>query len=431
MRRIALSILFLELTFETGLSFSRGWTTPWRNVSALLDGEWTKVPLLDVMIVLLLALTTLSRGSRRDVARPMVHALLVALAAVVIWVAWGMLGGGWARAALYQIHGWVFSVLYSFVLLGFVRTPPHMVLVGKTIVAAALFRACFGLWFYLFVARTLPEYPQYMTLHDDSVLFVMAIVIGLTWALEVRSFRAIAGAVAIALVMGAMIHVNNRRLAWASLGGSLAVMFVMLPASALRRRIGAVVMALLVYAAVGWGRSERVFEPLRAIQTMTDSQNDLSTKARRNENISLVLEMHEHPLLGVGWGREFHEVDTSLSVQGESARLYHYIPHNGVCGLLLFTGLLGFILHWMPFPVSAFLNARAHAAARSPSERAASVAALAQIVVCMNQIYGDMGQASMQTLLMASTGFAVAGRLAVSTGAWPTQGVTVVAATAR
>ena len=378
MRRIALSILFLQLTFENGLTFSRAWVTPWRLVSALLDGESTRVPLLDVGIVILLGLAMLGPSLRRVVARPMIHALLVALGAVVAWLAWGLAGGGWAHAALYQLHAWVSCILYSFVLLAVVRAPADIVLVGKTIVAAALFRAFFGFCFYLFVAKTLPEYPQYMTQHDDSVLFVMATVIGLVWALESRSRRALGAAAVIALVMIAMIHINNRRLAWASLGGSLLLIFLTLPASALRRRIGGAVLVFVLYAAIGWGRTEAVFTPLRTFQTMTDTENDASTKARRNENVSLVMAMREHPILGTGWGREFHEVDASLSMQGEDALLYHYIPHNGVLAILAFTGMLGFMLHWLPFPVSAFLSARAHAAAKSPIERAASLAALAQ-----------------------------------------------------
>lgn len=423
MRRLSYAILFLSLTAEGGMTFNGKWSTPWRWVSDLLEGESTKVPLIDVLIVGLLVMCLFRGTAWRGTARPMTRAILVGIGAAIAWFFLGVARGGSAHATMYQLHAYLFAMLLALVLLALVKTPGAIVSLAKTIVGAALFRSAFGLCFYLFVAKSLRSYPAYMTQHDDSVLFAMTVVIALCWAIERRTRRAILYGALIAALMVFMIQINNRRLAWASLAGSVALVYLVLPANRIRRRINRTALALApviaLYLLVGWGRSERIFKPLHQIQTMTDDTNDASTRARRNENVSLVTTMLEHPVVGSGWGHEFREVDTSLTVPGEVFPMYHYIPHNGVLAFLAFTGLLGFVLHWLPFPVAAYLNARTYQRAREPVERAASLAALAQIVVCTNQIYGDMGQISVPTLFMASTGFAVAGRLAVSTGAWP------------
>jgi hypothetical protein len=98
---------------------------------------------------------------------------------------------------------------------------------------------------------------------------------------------------------------------------------------------------------------------------------------------------------------------------------YRYIPHNSVLALLAFTGFGGFIGVFMPIVLAAFFNARTCRASTIPVVRVASVVGVAEIAVCLIQMYGDMGFISVTTLTILATAIATAGRLSAWTGAWP------------
>ena len=142
-----------------------------------------------------------------------------------------------------------------------------------------------------------------------------------------------------------------------------------------------------------------------------------STHAREIENFNLSQTLRHHPL-GTGLGHEYEEAEKGPDISGSFA-LYRYIPHNSVLWMLTAGGPLGFFLLWWLFVVGIFLAARSHRMARTPHDRSAALGALCAQLLFLIQAYGDMGTQSWSTAWLAAAALAVAGRLAVSTGAWP------------
>jgi hypothetical protein len=102
-----------------------------------------------------------------------------------------------------------------------------------------------------------------------------------------------------------------------------------------------------------------------------------------------------------------------------SSQLYRYIPHNSVLWMLTVAGPVGFFLLWSMFWVGIYLAARALRLARRPDDRVAALAAICAQLLFLIQAFGDMGTQNWSTTWLVAAALTVAGRLAVSTGAWP------------
>jgi hypothetical protein len=264
--------------------------------------------------------------------------------------------------------------------------------------------------------------PPYVTTHDDTVLYVTGLVLAINNALIRRSRKAVRFAIFAAALIIPVIQFNNRRLAWASLAFSLVLVYFLLPRGKAKRRIN---VALLVvapvvgtYVAVGWGRPENIFKPLRSLSSMT-SKEDSSTQSRVAENNGLIATLASGGFLtGTGWGHEYIEVDNRFNIEA-FFKQWKYIPHNSIIGILAFSGGLGFFSLWLVFPVSVYLNSRTWRIAKRPVERVASLTSITLVIIVSNQMFGDMGFVSPTNLFVAAAGFAAAGRLSVTSGAWP------------
>jgi hypothetical protein len=261
-----------------------------------------------------------------------------------------------------------------------------------------------------------------MTTHSDTPLFVVGIVLLVVNAVERRTSRSVLQAVLLSIPIALAIHWNNRRLAWLSLGLSLMLVYLLLPAGRIRRRINQLITVVVplaaLYVIVGWDRSERIFKPVRSIATMVGSQADASSETRDIENWNLIQTLKTSPLLGLGFGHEYYEINQAYSIKEIFAQ-YRYIPHNSVLGLLAFTGLAGFTGTWQVFAVSAYFNARVLRVAKLPEARAVGLASLIMLVAYMLQAWGDMGLSALTPGVLFSVSLAAAARLPVLVGDWP------------
>ena len=95
------------------------------------------------------------------------------------------------------------------------------------------------------------------------------------------------------------------------------------------------------------------------------------------------------------------------------------IPHNSLLGLWAFCGMLGFFGLMLGATVSVFLALRAYRFAGAPADRAAALVCACAVLIWILQAWGDMGTTSWHGALVMGAALAVAGRLAVRTGAWP------------
>jgi hypothetical protein len=290
------------------------------------------------------------------------------------------------------------------------------------LLAAAFYRAARCWIHYISIRQPGSAGADYITAHDDSVIWVLAILLLGFHALSTRRRSTVTRALLGIVFLCVAIEWNRRRLAWVSLVMGLLVGYFLTPYGAVRQRVARIarvaVPVLLLYATVGWGRPERVFTPLRSLSSVS-TQEDQSTRARNVENLGLIATVRESNLFtGTGWGHPYKEVSSKYSIALYMDYLWRFIPHNSILGLLAFSGAFGFAGYWLPFPTAIFLNSRLARLGNVPAARSAGFVAAVGMVVCANQLFGDMGLHSLRTMYTLACCYAVALRLPPVAGAW-------------
>jgi 4-amino-4-deoxy-L-arabinose transferase-like glycosyltransferase len=189
------------------------------------------------------------------------------------------------------------------------------------------------------------------------------------------------------------------------------------------RRLLLAAPLLLVYVAVGWGRTGPLFAPLEALRTTTPSATDPSKLARNEEDANLVHTFRQNPVLGSGWGHPYQALTTVYSEVFKTSAFvqYAYLPHNSLFGMLAFSGVVGFVGTWLPVPVAAFLAARGYRRAKRTTDRAAAMAAVCVLPAFGVQAFGDLGFNSLEGWLIVALAAATGGRVAARTRAWPSR----------
>ena len=394
----------------------------WRSPLKVLGDLFQAVPGIRLMpwqlVVLVLAPVCLLQPAafkRRE--RLMDAAILVSLASLVLTLGWGLVRGGSAYQAYYQVWRFLTALLVGTMLASTVRTSRDLKAIGLTILAAAFTRCLLGIYFYwAHVHGKVDPPPPHITTHDDSLLFVGALLIMVSWALARGRLRTWLAVGLLALPLLYVIVLNKRRLAWIELAFALAFAYLLLPRGKVRRRVNVAMLfvapAFLVYVAVGWGRQERIFEPLRAFST-AGSYEDNSSLARQEEikNLLYTLGMYGNPLFGTGWGHPYEKVTSVYANFGAEWEQYAYLPHNSLLALAVFGGLVGIFGIWLVVPVAAFLATRGYRGATGEVERAAGMAAVCILPAYSAQCYGDIGFQSLTCSLIFATAIAAAAKV--------------------
>lgn len=415
--------VFLTFVSDTGAPYSN-WFSPFGWSHFLIEAMPWKVRPVDHVFALCLLLAPRSRESRKSIVRPMRNALLLAAGTTVLWFAYGISRGGDSWAAAWQIYLMLSGILFAFAVSATFRTPEHYVLFANMLILAASYRAVMCWCYYLLYIRQGLVYPlpEYLTSHDDTVLWVVCILILLLRILDPPSRAVRLRSFFLVVLMGGAVLFNQRRLAWISLAmGAAMVLFLLPRGKAQRRAMRAVVVlapVVLIYIAVGWGRSERIFKPVQSLATVSTAE-DTSTKARNVENLGLIATSNaNNMLMGTGWGHRYIEVSNKYSI-AKFFPLWQYIPHNSILGLLAYTGILGFCGYWLVFPTAMFLTARMARMSKNAGARQLGAIGAAQLVVCANQFYGDMGIYYAKGIYVLSLSYAICIRMPVLAGVWP------------
>ncbi len=429
--RVLCVLLFLAWTTERAAD-EMYWGN-WRSIFAAPNFLFESVPGVHLMTwqLLLLALGPLCLllpGAFRRRAWPMDAAIFTSLGAIAFTFAWGVARGGSAYQSYYQLHWFVTALYIGLLLMSILGGPADLKAIGKTILAAALVRATLATYFYLFYVRgrNLDPWPEYITSHDDSLLFTAAIIVTLAWAIARRRASSWLWFGVVFLWIAAGMKANNRRIAWLELIAMLVFAYLLLPRrSLMRRRANRLVLlaapVLALYVGVGWGRGGAIFAPVRAIATNVGEQENTSSIARHEENLNLVWTYLKSPLLGLGWGHTYREASSTYTRGfGPSFYQYGYLPHNSMVALATFAGLPGLAGIWLVVPVTAFLATRAYRHAARRTDAAAAMAALCYLPAYAVHAYGDIGFESFTGCLLLGVALGVAGELAATTGAWPT-----------
>ena len=395
----------------------------WRSFLVAFAPLFTPVPGISLvpwqLVLLALAPFCLNASARaRPHARELDRAIVVSIACVGMVFLWGLARGGSAYFAYYQIWRFLAALLIAYMLMSLVRCERDLVALGKVVVLAALIRATLCIYyFWTHLHGMVNPLPEYVTNHDDTMLWVVATLITSTWAL-LKGGRAAwtVAALAVPYLLYAMV-LNGRRIAWVELGMSMPLIYVLIGAGPLRSRINkwalrAAPLAILYFVA-GLGSDSGVFAPVHALLT-TGSNYDPSSLTRQEEARNLLHTLVDigNPVFGTGLGRPYDKAESYWSNYDADWVLTLYTPHNTILGLAAFTGLVGIIGIWGVVPVGAYVAARGYRGAARPVPRAAGITALGALAAYSVHCYGDIGLQSFAGSLILGVALATAGKVA-------------------
>ena len=433
---------FLALTLEnpSDLPACGQWKSPFYEVGAALLVH-LNVTLrhkslvfsgLDVILACLFAVTAVRYWNRSPIdgpedaesAGPIGGFAGVSLAgASWMWVYGMARGDADVGSSLWQIQRVAYLPLLVFLFRRALRRPRDAAALGKVIVAAACLKAALAIYIRATVAPP-PGEPTllYATTHADSMLFAVAFCAVLALVVHRRrGKRAFLVAGILPLLVAGMVA-NGRRLAWVELAAGVAVVAVLTPwSSAKRTAVRAAVAGsplVLAYAVAGWSSSSALFQPVHLLRSVVDSKADPSTLWRDLENYDLFYTLRHHPVLGTGYGHGYTEIVWLPDVSNSYA-LYRFLPHNSILGLWAYGGLVGFTALWTMLVVGFFLAARAYRHAVTVDDRTVALTAVSLLVVYLVYCYGDLGLGTWTSVFTVAPALAIASKLAVTTGAWP------------
>jgi hypothetical protein len=367
----------------------------------------------------------LYRSIREGVAPPPPRfarlSLLAFLGTVIALAALGLAQGGQVDWTFRQTIHLLQMPLVALLFLYAVRVPDDLRMLGTTYVIVAVARSLLVVFVYFAVCvrkgiTDLPGKPEWCTTHSDTVLFVTALMILLAFGAQRRTVKTF-GAAAIILVA---IVLNNRRLAFVSLGIAPLAIYLALDPSKRKRRV-TLALAVLVPLMVGYvlvgaesHSASPLLRPAKAIASVMD-QKDTSAQSRDIENENLIYTLEQSPYVPSGFGHEYKFSPAHPPVDlTEVFQNYRLIAHNGVLWLWSLAGVVGFACLWFLYPLAGTLAVRGYRTALAPLERSAALAAFAAVVVAVVQIWGDQGFSSYLTMLTFGMAFAVATRLSAA-----------------
>ncbi len=361
------------------------------------------------------------------VPRAMVELAYLAIAGMLfVWLVGFLRGGPDNSMAVWQIDRVMYVPLVFLLFQAGIRGPQDARAMGKVILIAGVWRAIQARWVMMTVH--VPPDPitgepglAYATTHHDSMLFAWASV--LMVALLVHRVPGKFGRLALLVlpILASGMMANNRRLVWVQLIMVFVTLYFLTGMNAVKRRIQRFVRILApivaVYVAVGWNSSGTgPFKPVKIIRSAVDSNTDGSTQWRDIENFDLLYTIRQFPFFGTGYGHGFWEM---IPLPAVDYQLERFIPHNSVLGLWTYCGFVGFTAITLLWVAGVYFGIRAYHAATAPEDKTAALVCFAGLLIHYLQCYGDMGLGSWSAVFMVAPSLAMAGKLAVSTGAWP------------
>lgn len=442
LRVSALGLFFLSLIADAPQDNPMGgyWHSPLYALGELLCSNWsnafgisvlpfTGIQLLCALLLLRIVIRRLSGNAPAGprTAPVLQHSMAIFLVAMVALALLGAARSGQMGTAYWQVRQFVCIPFFAFVLAEALEGPRDHLLLAPLVLAAALIKTAVGMYFYLAIALPQGLNPPCITSHADTLLYCLALtLVGLRWV-EHPDWPALRRMLWYAPLVMAAVWFNNRRIAYVGLAAVFITVWLLTPWSSAKRtvaRLGLLALPLLaVVVAIDWRSPDPFLKPVASIRTMIVARDaarsaaDASTLSRDIENFNLAQTLRMHPL-GTGLGHGYEEVVKGPDISEDFA-LYRYIPHNSVLWMLTMAGPVGFFLLWSMFWVGIYLAARALRLARTPDDRVAALAAICAQLLFLIQAFGDMGTQNWSTTWLVAAALAVAGRLAVSTGAWP------------
>ena len=340
----------------------------WRSVFVVFAPLFTPVPGIalfpwQLLLIALAPFCVGAAGTVRMHSRELDRGIVVSIACIAVVFLWGMMRGGSAYYAYYQVWRFLAALLIAYMLMSALQSQRDLVTLGKIVIVTGLIRATLCIYVYWTqVHGKIFPLPEFVTNHDDSILFVVAILTSLVWAfLKVGRSTWLITTLIVSYVSYAIV-LNNRRIAWAELVMALILIYLVLGPGPVRARINRwakwIAPVVVLYFIAGMGSDSPIFSPVHALTTM-GSNYDPSSLTRQEEDRNLLHTLVDsgNPLFGLGWGRPYDKVESYWSNYSASWVLVLYTPHNALLGLAAFSGLVGIIGIWGIVPLGAFLAA--------------------------------------------------------------------------
>lgn len=395
-----------------------------KTVTGISVLSFTGIELAFVCLFVLLAIREV-RGERIDAegrvpgARVLFVFLGLELVTALLLELWGIATGGSAKLSVFQLRPFIVLPLQTIVLSYALRDSRDFRRLAVWATVAATLKIALGVYFLNKDAWSIGVVSSYMTSHGDTVLFVVILFAWFAAWAHAPSWPRFLGMAMVVSWMLVGIVVNERRLAWVSLVASIAV-FYMTVNGMLRRRANLALLCMLPFIAIYLGIATKVktgiFKPGATLMGIANTA-DPSSQWRILEMQNLVWNLQQHRVIGTGFGKEWEEVVKLPSV-AQDFKEYRTVAHNSVLWILQLSGMVGFAFIWMPIMVGIFLAARSYRFARTTSERTCAATLIAIALCYVNQAWGDVGIVDPLNTMMLSLGLALAGKLAIETGAW-------------
>ncbi|HTQ04333.1 MAG TPA: O-antigen ligase family protein [Polyangiaceae bacterium] len=386
---------------------------------------------LDVLFVTLGVIIRMRRssgstidGPRVPTPKPLIQLAWLSLGtALFTWLS-GLARGGDFRYSLWQLNAVIYLPIIFLLFQAGLRGAEDLGALARVVVTAALYKA--GLAYYVvhFItgykdADTGSTTPPFGTSHADSVLFSVAVVLLLICVIErVHKKAKLHALLILPILLG--VKANNRRLAWAEIGLTIAVILIASRESAMKRKIRRYLLALApiltAYVVAGWNtRNGRLFKPVQMIRSMAEPKTDSSSLWRELENYNIIVTFRDHFLLGTGFG---HPYEQAIVLPAVEYSLERYAPHNSLLGVWCYTGLVGFAGLTLLWAGGIYFAMRVYYNSPDPTSRSGALMVLAVVLIYLMQSWGDIGLSSWSAVFLMGAAMAVAGKLAVTSGEW-------------
>jgi len=211
---------------------------------------------------------------------------------------------------------------------------------------------------------------------------------------------------------------------WVQVAMVMLTVYLIAPDNRWKKRVRLTLYAMApvfaVYLYVGWDHQYGMFwKPVSLFRSIVDTKSDGSTFWRQLENYDLITTIQRHPIFGVGYGNPYDAVITLPAIDYD---LEPFLPHNSVLGLWSYCGYVGYTAMTALWVGGVYFAIRAYHHAKEPKLRVAAMVSFGSILIYFVQCWGDMGLGTWTGVFLAGPAIAVAGKLAVSTGAWERKG---------
>lgn len=432
-----LALLFFAVTLDdpTDRAYFGLWRSPLWPLGKLL---FTNVALFTGFEICIFALTAVmvarrlwlprSEVQKLDpitglAPRPLQVALLISGGTVLLLLAMGLLRGGIFREALWQFRSLLMMPFVGMLALYALDLPKDLPKLLGVLVTGSLVKALLGTFFMYAIAFPRGEYPPHTTGHNDTMIFVTAVLTALTMFWEKPTRRHLWLMLLWLPLIAMALKLNDRRIAYVDIVMALGLIVLISPMHEMKRKFTRVAVVLapifLLYVAAGWNQTGTVFglaQKVRSIIAPAENTEEESSNVERDiENFNIMKTWERNMVFGQGFGHAFTEYIPSNDFR-QSA--FGHVGHNSILWLLWIGGIVGFTGVLAYLAVGLFFLGRALPAITAWRERVALLVSLGIIVTYLMQAFGDMGTQALMFDFFVGTALAIIGRLATKANAW-------------